>query len=72
MEFGLRNRLLVLLDDDATAFEVASRFVDSEEKMTVFERQFYKHHQGTTAERAATAVEVASVLWAQCYQPAEG
>lgn len=72
MDFQLRNRLLVMLDDDATAFEVAAKFVDSEQKIIVFERQFYKHQQGSIAERAATAVEVASVLWAQCYQPAEG
>lgn len=69
MDFHMRDRLMVLLQDDATAFEVAARFVDCEEKFIVFERQFRHHQQGTLKERAASAAEVAAVLWAQCYEP---
>lgn len=71
MDFQLRNRLLILLQDDATAFEVAAKFVDSEEKYTVFERQLMKHQNGTIKERAATAAEVSATLWAQCYAEPE-
>lgn len=71
MDFQLRNRLLVLLQDDATAFEVAAKFVGSEEKYTVFERQLIKHQNGTIKERAATAAEVSAALWAQCYAEPE-
>ena len=71
MDFQLRNRLLILLQDDATAFEVAARFVDNEEKYTVFERQLMKHMNGTIKERAASAADVASTLWAQCYAESE-
>ena len=77
MEFKLRNDLLVLLQDNATAFATASKFVDSEDKLEVFRRQYTKHYQpvhggaleqSATIERAsATATEVSTTLWEQCY-----
>ncbi len=77
MEFKLRNDLLVLLQDNATAFTTASKFVDSDEKLQVFTRQYTKHYQpvhgdavatATAIERAAaTATEVSTTLWEQCY-----
>ena len=77
MDFKLRNDLLVLLQDNATAFATASKFVDSEDKLEVFRRQYTKHYQpihggalehSAAIERAATtATEVSTTLWEQCY-----
>lgn len=77
MEFKLRNDLLVLLQDNATAFATAAKFVDSEDKLEVFRRQYTKHYQpvhggaleqSSAIERAsATATEVSTTLWEQCY-----
>lgn len=77
MDFKLRNELLVLLQDNATAFATASKFVDSEDKLEVFRRQYTKHYQpvhgdplmsSAAIEKAtATATEVSTTLWEQCY-----
>lgn len=77
MEFKLRNELLVLLQDNATAFTTASKFVDSEDKLEVFRRQYTKHYQSVHGDplmssaaiekAAATATEVSTTLWQQCY-----
>lgn len=77
MEFNLRNDLLVLLQDNATAFNTAAKFVDSEDKFQVFSRQYGKHYQpihggalehSAAIERAATtATEISTTLWEQCY-----
>lgn len=68
MDFQLRNGLLILLQDDATAYEVAAKFVVDQETYQVFERQFHKHQNGSIKERAASAADVAEALWAQCYK----
>lgn len=77
MEFKLRNDLLVLLQDNATAFATASKFVDSEDKLEVFRRQYTKHYQpvhgdplassAAIEKAAATATEISATLWEQCY-----
>lgn len=77
MEFKLRNELLVLLQDNATAFTTASKFVDSEDKLEVFRRQYTKHYQpvhgdplmssAAIEKAAATATEVSTTIWQQCY-----
>jgi len=77
MEFKLRNDLLVLLQDNATAFTIASKFVDSDEKLQVFTRQYTKQYQpihgdsvanSAAVERASSvATDVSTTLWEQCY-----
>ena len=77
MDFKLRNDLLVLLQDNATAFTTASKFVDSEDKLEVFRRQYTKHYNpvhgdamassAAIEKAAATATEVSTTLWQQCY-----
>ncbi len=66
MTFNLRNRLLVLLQDDATAFDIAAKFVTCDETMQVFERKFHQS-QGAMQQKASTAADAAKALWDQCY-----
>lgn len=80
MDFKLRNDLLVLLQDNATAFNTAAKFVDSEEKLEVFRRQYIRHYQpihgdalsasAAIEKAAATAADVSVTLWEQCYTAA--
>jgi hypothetical protein len=72
MDFQLRNRLLVLLEDDATAFDIASKFVTNDETMQVFERKYHQHLSGSVQERTSTSVDAAKSLWDKCYSQASG
>ena len=40
LTFQLKNRLLQGLNDDPVAFNIAAEWVDTEEKLVIFERQF--------------------------------
>jgi hypothetical protein len=71
MDFHLRNRLVVMLEDNPQAFEIASAFVTSEEKLMVFERVFRKQEQGDIVQRAVSATTIAESLWACCYEQPE-
>lgn len=42
LTFQLKNRLLQGLNDDHVAFNIAAEWVDTEEKLTIFERQLGK------------------------------
>lgn len=66
IDFHMKNRLLVLLDDDATAYAVAADFVTDEAKLMVFERQYAKT-TGDVQTRAATAATIAAQLWEAVY-----
>ena len=40
LTFQLKNRLLQCLNDVPVAFNITAEWVDAEEKLTIFERQF--------------------------------
>ena len=64
LTFALKNRLLQALGDNVTAYELAVAFVDSEEKLTVFERQFAAAYEiADMCARVSTAVSVAESIW---------
>ena len=66
LTFQLKNRLLQGLNDDPVAFNIAAEWVDTEEKLTIFERQFGRAEGADLRSKAATAVTVSTELWAQC------
>ena len=64
LTFALKNRLLQALGDNVTAYELAVAFVDSEEKLIVFERQFAAAYEiADMCTRVSTAVSVAESIW---------
>lgn len=67
LSFQLKNRLLQGVGDDPVAFGIAAKFVDDEEKLTVFERQLGKSEGADMRSKVSTAVEVSAALWAACF-----
>ena len=67
LTFQLKNRLLQGLNDDPVAFGIAAEWVDTEEKLTIFERQFGRAEGADLRSKTATAVTVSAELWAQCF-----
>ena len=67
LTFQLKNRLLQGLNDDPVAFNIAAEWVDTEEKLTIFERQFGRAEGADLRSKAATAVTVSTELWDQCF-----
>ena len=64
LSFALKNRLLQALGDNVTAYELAVAFVDSEEKLTVFERQFAAAAEFTdVTSRVSAAVDKSKAIW---------
>lgn len=64
LTFALKNRLLQSLNDNVTAYELAVAFVDSEEKLTVFERQFAAAAELTNVtSRVSAAVDKSKAIW---------
>ena len=64
LTFALKNRLLQALGDNVTAYELAVAFVDSEEKLIVFERQFAAAAEFTdVCSRVSAAVGSSTVIW---------
>ena len=53
--------------DETGAIMVAAEWVDTEEKLTIFERQFGRAEGADLRSKAATAVTVSTELWAQCF-----
>ena len=67
LTFQLKNRLLQGLNDDPVAFGIAAEWVDTEEKLTIFERQFSKAEGVDLRSKAANAVTISTEIWAQCF-----
>ena len=64
LTFALKNRLLQSLNDNVTAYELAVAFVDSEEKLTVFERQFAAAAELTNVtSRVSAAADKSKAIW---------
>ena len=64
LTFQLKNRLLQALGDNVTAYELAVAFVDSEEKLTVFERQFAAASEfADVTSRVSAAVDKSKAIW---------
>lgn len=70
LTFQLKNRLLQGVGDDPVAFNMAAEFVDSEEKLVIFERQLGKADGVDMRSKVATAVKVSAELWASCFSEA--
>lgn len=70
LTFQLKNRLLQGVGDDPVAFNMASEFVDTEEKLTVFERQLSKAEGSDMRSKVSTAVKISTELWAACFTEA--
>lgn len=70
LTFQLKNRLLQGVGDDPVAFNMASEFVDDEEKLVIFERQLGKAGGVDMRSKVATAVKVSEELWASCFAEA--
>ena len=67
LTFQLKNRLLQGLNDDPVAFGIAAEWVDTEEKLVIFERQFSKAEGVDLQSKAANAVTISTEIWAQCF-----
>ena len=67
LTFQLKNRLLQGLNDDPVAFSIAAEWVDTEEKLVIFERQFSKAEGVDLRSKAANAVTISTEIWAQCF-----
>ena len=67
LTFQLKNRLLQGLNDDPVAFGIASEWVDTEEKLVIFERQFSKAEGVDLRSKAANAVTISTEIWDQCF-----
>lgn len=67
LSFQLKNRLLQGVGDDPVAFNMASEFVDTEEKLTIFERQLGKAEGSDMRSKVSTAVKISAELWAACF-----
>ena len=67
LTFQLKNRLLQGLNDDPVAFNIAAEWVDTEEKLVIFERQFSKAEGVDLRSTAANAVTISAEIWAQCF-----
>ena len=67
LTFQLKNRLLQGLNDDSVAFGIAAEWVDTEEKLVIFERQFSKAEGVDLRSKAANAVTISTEIWAQCF-----
>ena len=67
LTFQLKNRLLQGLNDDPVAFKIAAEWVDTEEKLVIFERQFSKADGSDIRNKAANAVTISTEIWAQCF-----
>lgn len=65
MTFDIRNKLMILVNDDLAAFGIASEFVkDDENKLEVYTRSFNKtQHHGDMSSRASIAKDSASQVW---------
>lgn len=70
LSFQLKNRLLQGVSDDPVAFNMASEFVDTEEKLTIFERQLGKAEGSDMRSKFSTAVKISAELWAACFTEA--
>ena len=67
LTFQLKNRLLQGLNDDPVAFGIAAEWVDTEEKLVIFERQFSKAEGAELRSKTANAVTVSTEIWDQCF-----
>ena len=67
LTFQLKNRLLQGLNDDPVSFGVAAAWVDTEEKLVIFERQFSKAEGVDLRSKAANAVTISTEIWNQCF-----
>ena len=67
LTFQLKNRLLQGLNDDPVAFNIAAEWVDTEEKLTIFERQFGKAEGSDLRSKTANAVTISTEIWNQCF-----
>ena len=72
LTFQLKNRLLQGLNDDPIAYELATKFVDTEEKMTVFERQLAKAEGSDLRSRVQNAVVISQEIWAAVFADGAG
>lgn len=65
MTFAIRNNLMILVNDDLTAFGTANDFVkDDAEKLEVYTRAFHKaQHTGDIPSRASIAKDTAIQVW---------
>lgn len=70
MSFEVRNRLMVLLNDDVVAHGIAQQFVqDDLNRLEVFERCYKQcNHTGVPRDTASTAKDKATVIWSEVYQ----
>ncbi|MGL4755901.1 MAG: hypothetical protein ACRCXB_26385 [Aeromonadaceae bacterium] len=70
MDFKVRDELCRLLNDDMTAFKLASEWVDSADKLAVFTRKYNETAQHIAQEqRVGLALPIAKKLWDECYEP---
>ena len=67
LTFQLKNRLLQGLNDDPVAFNIAAEWVDTEEKMVIFERQLGKAEGSDLRSKTANAVTISTEIWNQCF-----
>lgn len=73
MSFEIRNQLMILLEDNKTAYGIANSFVsDNEQKLIVFERQFkrvIKNYQVSIDDAASIATDKSEQLWKEYEKP---
>lgn len=67
LTFQLKNRLLQGLNDDPIAFGVAVEWVDTEEKLIIFERQLGKAEGSDMRNKTANAVTISKEIWVKCF-----
>ena len=71
MSFEVKNRLMCLVNNDATAYKIAIKFIGDDEhsanKLTVFQSCYGVQGGQTDEARAANAADVASERWAVMY-----
>lgn len=72
MTFEVRNRLMVLLNDDVVAHGIAQEFVqDDPQKLEVFERCYRGcNYSGQPRETASIAKDKAKAIWTDVYETA--
>ena len=65
MTFDVRNKLMILVNDDLTAFGTANDFVkDDAHKLEVYTRAFHKViNHSSFSERASIAKDSANQVW---------
>lgn len=67
LTFQLKNRLLQGLNDDPVAFGIAAEWVDTEEKLVIFERQLGKAEGSDMRNKTANAVTISKEIWIKCF-----